>query len=79
MGKAASHQGVITLAQMPDAIRALKHAIQQRETSTTNADTSTQTGDDSIQPPVHINQRLVPMITLLQQSLAGRQDVVWEV
>lgn len=78
MGKAASPQGVITLAQMPAAILALKQAIQQGDVST-NANLSPQTGDYDIQPPIHINRRLVPMITLLQQSLAGRQDVVWGV
>ena len=77
LGKAASPQGVITLAEMPAAIQTLTRAMQ---TSAAVATPVAADGDpltDDAHPPVSLHQRLLPMIDLLQQSLIGRKDVVW--
>lgn len=78
LGKAASPQGVITLAEMPAAIRTLTRAMQTSAAVATPvaADGDPLTDDDA-HAPVNLHQRLLPMIDLLQQSLIGRKDVVW--
>ena len=72
LGKAASPQGVITLAEMPAAIRTRTRAMQ-----TSAAVATPVAADGDPHAPVNLHQRLLPMIDLLQQSLIGRKDVVW--
>lgn len=87
LGKAASPEGVITLADMPAAIHTLKQAMQTKAGVATPTSTTTMSTTASNPPPTpdddpahtHVNfhQRLLPMIDLLQQSLVGQKDVVW--
>jgi hypothetical protein len=80
LGKTPAPRGVITVADLPDAIRTLRQAMQSRVTTAaaTSDDTHpTGTHGDTADPPVRLQQRLPPMITLLQHSLAEQKDVVW--
>lgn len=80
LGKAPSATGVITLANLPDAIRTLQLAMQSPVTTVTSPQDDTRvsgTHGDSADCPVRLQQRLLPMINLMQRSLAERKDVVW--
>jgi hypothetical protein len=78
LGKAASPQGVITLAEMPAAIQILTSAMQtSAAVATPVAADGDPLTDDVAHAPVSLHQRLLPMIDLLQQSLIGRKDVLW--
>jgi hypothetical protein len=78
-------QGIITVAQIPAAIAALKSAIaaQQAEPAPppeASADADAQ-GDEAAPAvdPVRLYQRAAPFIDMLQRSAAEGKDVVWGV
>lgn len=79
IGKAVTPQGVITVAQMPAAIAALKTAIAVHE------DAETQRAKDPSQrvevegDSVRLRDRAAPFIDLLTQSAAAGKDVLWGV
>ncbi len=80
LGKAAAPQGVITLADMPAAIHTLKQTMQTKAAvanPTSASHLPPTTDDDPAHAPVNFHQRLLPMMHLLEQSLAGQKDVVW--
>ena len=80
LGKTPSPKGVITVAELPDAIRTLQLAMQSPVTTeATISDDTGPTGPnaDSAEAPVRLQQRLLPMINLMQRSLAEQKDVVW--
>lgn len=73
MGKEKSVRGVVTVEQMPEAIAALRAAIAQ--------DKATHGGDEGEEaaPRVSLTQRAVPLIELLEISLARGKPVMWGV
>lgn len=81
VGKAASPQGIITVAQIPAAIAALEAAVVVHEAARRRAeenlppDTESETEGDSVM----LRQRAAPFIDLLRCSAAAGKDVVWGV
>lgn len=75
MGKEKATRGVVTVQQMPEAIAALRAAIAQ--------DKAAHSGDDGEgkegAPRVSLTQRAVPLIELLEISLARGKPVMWGV
>ncbi|MDD5248024.1 MAG: DUF1840 domain-containing protein [Rhodocyclaceae bacterium] len=77
MGKEKSERGVVTVEQMPDAIARLK-AMAAQDRAQHRGETADDAGDESASPPpVGLAQRAVPLIELLEISLARGKPVTW--
>lgn len=87
IGKPAGAQGIITAAQAPAAIAALRAAIEQREAAakaqkTNEAEEGEKSGDDDgdqYNKGISLRHRAVPFIELLELTSAAGKDVVWGV
>ncbi|QHI98329.1 DUF1840 family protein [Xylophilus rhododendri] len=83
IGKDPEAPGVITVAQIPDAVAALRKAVEEHDAQ---PDVSESIGDHHEgEQHVHsdgnisLRQRVAPVIDMLNRSLAERYDVVWGV
>ena len=93
IGKPAEAQGIVTAAQAPAAIAALRAAIEQREAEEKAAQAKgDQTAEDEkpedgqnaedsgrYNRGISLRQRAVPFIELLEVTSAAGKDVVWGV
>ena len=93
IGKPAEAQGIVTAAQAPAAIAALRAAIEQREaeekaaqaeggqTAEDEKPEDGQNAEDSgrYNRGISLRQRAVPFIELLEVTSAAGKDVVWGV
>ena len=85
IGKPAGAQGIITAAQAPAAIAALRAAIEQREAAEKTGSGEGGKGGSGHEDSDHYNrgislrQRAVPFIDLLNRTSAAGKDVVWGV
>ncbi len=81
MGKDASAKGIITVAQMPAAIEALKIAVRAEGDNPHNHDgfAVEDHAEDAERVHVGLHQRAAPLIDMLERSLAEKEDVVWGV
>lgn len=82
MGKGREKQGIVTVEQMPDAIRRLKQMAAQSkagpdEIHDKTNDEPTDSGDQ--RRVVSLAVRAVPLIELLERSLKARTPVTWGV
>lgn len=73
MGKEKSARGVVTIEQMPEIIAALRAAIAKDKA--THGDVE---GDEAA-PRVSLTQRALPLVELLEISLARGKPVTWGV
>ncbi len=79
IGKEATPQGVITVAQVPAAITALNRAIEVHEDAE-----ALRAKDPSLRvevegDSVRLRDRVAPFMDLLTQSAAAGKDVLWGV
>ncbi|MGP1516960.1 MAG: DUF1840 domain-containing protein [Ottowia sp.] len=84
IGKAPGATGIITAAQIPQAVAALRQAIAASEAAQAakNAEAAESAQGESPAPDedaVSLRRRAVPFIDLLEQSAAAGKDVVWGV
>ena len=82
IGKAPSPSGIVTVAQIPDAISALEAAVLASEAQPPVQESSdTQDDDDASarSDTVRLRQRAAPFIDMLRKSVAEKADVVWGV
>lgn len=84
MGKDAGPKGIVTVEQLPEAIARLKAAIDaDRERHlrlVQDEERGTETAEDGgTRPAVSLTQRALPLLALLQESLAEKKPVVWGV
>lgn len=84
IGKLPGETGIVTVAQVPDAIAALRQEIDRRETQGQGQAASTESGepqepDYAAGEPISLRQRAAPFIDLLERSAAAGKDVVWGV
>lgn len=85
IGKEATPQGIVTLAQMPGAIAALQAAVAdeaRREAEAPDVLPDQDAPPDPDAPErdtVRLRQRATPFIELLRRSAAAGKDVVWGV
>lgn len=83
IGKAPSPSGIVTVAQIPDAISALEAAVLASEAQPPVQESSdTQDDDDDASArsdTVRLRQRAAPFIDMLRKSVAEKADVVWGV
>lgn len=82
IGKDPGPQGIILPEQMPDAIVALRAAVEQEEREFADAKTAFNAGDSS-EPPhgdgVSLRQRTKPFIEMLSFCHQQGDSVVWGV
>lgn len=85
IGKEATPQGIVTLAQMPGAIAALQAAVADEARREAEAPEGLPDPDAVPDPDaperdtVRLRQRAAPFIELLRRSAAVGKDVVWGV
>jgi cyclopropane-fatty-acyl-phospholipid synthase len=79
IGKTASPQGIVTVAQIPAAIAALEAAIVVHEDAQSRRAETPQQEVDVEGDSVMLRQRATPFIELLKCSAEAGKDVVWGV
>lgn len=78
MGKEHAARGVVTVEQLPEAVARLKAAVaEDRSRHRPPADDGEE--DLGVAAPVALAQRAVPLIELLEISLARGKPVTWGV
>lgn len=83
IGKLPGETGIITVAQMPQAIAALQAAVAA-ERATPGRDEQTEQAEEQAREqgrpiPVSLEQRAWPLIDMLKAALAGDKDITWGV
>jgi cyclopropane-fatty-acyl-phospholipid synthase len=78
MGKVHGGSGIVTVAQIPDAIAAIEAAIAAEEHALVQAEQDTK-GDGVVDrpEPVHLRQRAAPLLDMLRRSVSEKRDVTW--
>jgi hypothetical protein len=72
MGKAVEAKGIVTVAQMPDAIRGLHAAADADDAARAAAKAK-----GELLEPVSFRMRMQPMLELLQRAEAAEVPVIW--
>ena len=75
IGKSPGAQGIITVAQIPGAVSALRQAIEAQK----QKDAQKKPDDNDDDSGVSLEHRAAPFIALLEHSAAAGKDVVWGV
>jgi len=74
-------RGIVTVAQLPDAIAALRRAASEdkarNEAPASDADED-EDAPRGMEGPVALWQRAAPLIELMQYALAEEQPVIWD-
>ncbi|MFN4148003.1 MAG: DUF1840 domain-containing protein [Rhodocyclaceae bacterium] len=84
MGKEVSEQGIVTVEQLPEAIARLKAAIaadkeaHRRLIQAEEPDFEAAPGGAE-RPRISLTQRALPLLMMLEESLAAKEPVVWGV
>lgn len=84
MGKETAEQGIVTVAQLPDAIARLKAAIEEDKARHRQHVLDEEPGTEAdagggMRPFVSLTQRALPLLAMLEESLREKQPVVWGV
>ncbi len=77
IGKSADPTGIITVAQIPAAIAALKQAAANEKEPPPQDERQDEDDDTPREPFVSLKQRTYPLIELLEQAKAADVDVTW--
>ena len=78
VGREPAATGIIEIAALPAAIRALEEAIAAAELARRDAE-RTDNDDDRGAEAVGLAQRAWPMLEMMRRSLAEHSDIVWGV
>lgn len=81
LGKEAGQPGIITVAQLPAAKAALQAAAAE-ELAALAAQGATEDADDTERKPgqgITLQQRIVPLLNMMDRCLAEQVDIVWGV
>ena len=79
VGKEPAPRGIIELAAIPAAIRAIELAIAAEDESARNAKDPDDEDDSNVGVRVGLHQRAWPMLEMMKRSIAERSDIVWGV
>ena len=79
MGKTPGASGIVTVAQIPDAIAALEAAVAAEEARQAEAAEDQELTEQQRAELVSLRQRVTPFIKMLRASAAEKADVVWGV
>ena len=88
IGKDPAPQGILEVAEMLDAIEALRQAVHQEEDTRAQLDAENVSGSvdtkdskgaatSAQERPVSLRQRATPFIEMLQRAHKAGKDVVW--
>jgi hypothetical protein len=80
IGKDPGGSGIITVSQIPSAIEALQRAVAQDEAQRQAEPVVGEDRDDHglvNGDPIHLRQRVWPLVEMLQRSLAEDKPVTW--
>ena len=72
-------QGIVTLAQLPEAIARLEAAVAIDEARREARRKGEEDGAEDPLPAVRLAQRAAPMLKMLRQCLREEADLVWGV
>jgi len=76
IGKEGEGHGIITAAQIPQAIAALQTAVEQAETAAPAQEQDAETEEKRL-PVIGLRQRAAPLLDMLRRSSAAGRDVYW--
>lgn len=84
MGKDAGPKGIVTVEQLPEAIARLRAAIEEDRERHLRLVQDEERGTEAAEgggtrPAVSLTQRALPLLALLEESLAEGKPVVWGV
>ena len=79
IGKEPASQGIVTLDQIPAAIKALEAAIEADGPATAIQDEDLAQENEAQGDPFPLRHRVTPFIELLRCSAQAGKDVVWGV
>ena len=79
IGKELLPQGIITVAQIPDAIAALEAEVASEDAALAQPEDGPTPQDEEQVDHVQLSQRALPFIELLQRSADAGEAVVWGV
>ena len=82
MGKTPGKTGVITVAQMPEAIDRLNNYLPAEQTDPNAAATpaaDAAADDEDEEPPVSLRVHAYPLIEMLKRAHKGGKDITWGV
>lgn len=79
VGREPAPKGIIEVAALPGAIRALEEAIAAAELARSDAKRNDSDDDDRGAEAVGLAQRAWPMLEMMRRSLAEHADIVWGV
>ena len=78
LGREPAPQGILEVAALPQAIRALEEAIAAAELARRDAKRADDDEADGAEA-IGLQQRAWPMLEMMRRSLAERADIVWGV
>jgi hypothetical protein len=84
MGKEPGDKGIVTVEQLPDAIAQLRAAIaadkERHRRHVLDDEPGTEAAENGgSRPHVSLTQRALPLLAMLEESLAEKKPVVWGV
>ena len=79
LGREPAAKGIIEVAALPGAIRALEEALAAAELARRDARRSDEDDDERGAEAVGLAQRAWPMLEMMRRSLAEHADIVWGV
>jgi hypothetical protein len=79
VGKEPAAAGIIELAVIPAAMRAIERAIAAENEAARHATEPREDDDSAVSVRVGLQQRAWPMLEMMKRSLAERSDIVWGV
>jgi hypothetical protein len=82
IGKEAAAKGIITPQQMPEAVLAMRQAIDAEEQALRDArrpGIQLPSQDSAGAPGVTLKQRLLPMIEMMGRCAKAQRDITWGV
>ena len=77
LGKAPGASGIVTAAQIPEAIAALEAAVAADEAQPPVDEAQDEAAADDRKDAVRLRQRAAPFIDMLRRSAAEGVDVLW--
>jgi len=77
MGKEHTQRGVITVEQMPECIARLQTAIAEDRALARGKPHDDEAEETGVAARVGLAQRAIPLVELLERSLAREKPVLW--